>query len=109
MDTEEMAVVVQLNDTTQPDKIYGESQYSIYNYLKEHTAFLVACVSAFVAVISFALNYAASQYTGAYLQYWMVDTVYAKENKTELIYVILFTLLYASSLTPRASARSSVK
>lgn len=98
MATEEMAVVVQSNDATQSDKTHDESQYSIYNYLKEHTAFLVACVSAFVAVISFALNFAADQYTGAYLQYWMVDTVYAKENKTELIYVILFTLFYSVAI-----------
>ena len=93
MATEEMLEVVESQDNSQP-QVHDENEYSIYNYLKEHTAFLVACVSAFVAVISFLLNYAASQYTGAFLRYWMVDTAYAKENKTELVYVILFTLLY---------------
>lgn len=72
----------------------GSRKHSVYNYMKGHASFLVACVSAFVAVISFALNYAASRYTGAYLQFWMVDTVYAKENNTELIYTVLFSLLY---------------
>ena len=93
MATEEMTAVEKLQDSIQP-KGHDESQYSIYSYLREHTTFLVTCISASVAVISFALNYAANQYTNAYLQYWMVDTVYAKENKTELIYTILFTLLY---------------
>lgn len=74
--------------------VNGSRKYSVYNYMKEHTTVLVACVSAFVAVISFVLNYAASRYTGAYLQYWVVDMAYAKENNTELVYAVLFSLLY---------------
>lgn len=97
MATEEMTAVAEPQETTQPE-VHDESQYSIYNYFKEHTAFFVACVSACVAVITFALNYAANQYTSAYLQYWMVDTVYAKDNKTELVYTILFTLLYGAAI-----------
>lgn len=93
MATEEMTVVDKSQDTPQP-QVHNEKQYSIYNYFKNHPAFLVTCVSAFVAVVSFLLNFAASQYTSSFLRYWMVDTGYAKENSTELLYSCLFSLVY---------------
>ena len=46
-----------------------QSDESIYHYFREHTAFLVTCVSAMVAITSFILNYAISRYNLAYLQH----------------------------------------
>ena len=48
----------------------ANTEESIYHYFREHTAFLVTCVSAMVAITSFVLNYAISRYNLAYLQYW---------------------------------------
>ena len=93
MATEEMTAVVETQDASQP-QVHNERQYSIYNYFKNHPAFLVTCVSAFVAVVSFLLNFAASQYTSSFLRYWMIDTAYAKETSTELLYSCLFSLTY---------------
>ena len=98
MDGEEMTVVVEQDNPTQQNKTHDEKQYSIYNYFREHTTFLVACISALVAVISFALNYAADLHTSSYLQYWMVDTVYANENNTEQVYAVLLALLYSVTI-----------
>lgn len=93
MATEEMTAVEESQDIPQ-SKVHNERQYSIYNYFKNHPAFLVTCVSAFVAVVSFLLNFAASQYTNSFLRYWMVDTGYAQENSAELLYSCLFSLIY---------------
>lgn len=93
MATEEMAAVEKSQDTPQ-SQVHNERQYSIYNYFKNHPAFLVTCVSAFVAVVSFLLNFAASQYTRSFLRYWMIDTGYAKEHSPELLFSCLFSLMY---------------
>lgn len=98
MSTEEKRAVENAEKNRQEENKLEMCEYSIFTYLKDHTAFLVACVSALVATISFCLNYAANQYTSTYLRYWMVDTVYVRANKTEQVYVILFTLLYLATV-----------
>ncbi len=73
------------------------AEESIYNYFREHTAFLVTCVSAMVAITSFVLNYAISRYNLAYLQYWGIDPIYAVSNNNQL-YVVLCSFMYCLAL-----------
>ena len=72
----------------------GNRKYRVYNYMKEHTTVLVACVSAFVAVVSFLVNFAVDQYSNAYLRYWMIDTVYKMDHDTGLFHRFILTVLY---------------
>ena len=95
MDSTEKLTEKKPEETPQQDKNLVDSRYSIYLFFKDHTAFLVACVSALIAALSFLLKYAAGRYTEGFLRYWMIDAVYARESKTELIYVILTMLLFS--------------
>lgn len=106
MNVKEHSNITETVEAQQPDQNREKNKSTIYSYFKEHTAFLVACVSALIAVISYALNYAATQYTNAYLQYWMVDTAYAHENKT-VIYSILFSLLFGIAVVIAHKVMSS--
>lgn len=74
-----------------------QSDESIYHYFREHTAFLVTCVSAMVAITSFILNYAISRYNLAYLQHWGIDPIYAVSNNNQL-YVVLCSFMYCLAL-----------
>lgn len=74
-----------------------QADESIYHYFREHTAFLVTCVSAMVAITSFVLNYAISRYNLAYLQYWGIDPIYAVSGNNQL-YVVLCSFMYCLAL-----------
>ncbi len=73
------------------------AKYGIYHYFKEHTAFLVACVSALVAVVSFILKFAINRCNAAYLAYWNVSKLYVG-NDVGQIYLVLGAFLYCFAL-----------
>ncbi len=75
-----------------------KNKYHIYEYFKEHTGFLIACVSATVAVISFVLNMAVYLQTNSYLNYWSVDITHISINTSNQIYYVLAAIIYAVAI-----------
>lgn len=94
--------MVDTEEKIENPKIVKEEQtkndYSIFDYLKEHTAFSVTFVSAMVAVVSFVLNYANARFNHSYLNYWGIDTVYAMSDNTSQLYVVLCSFLFCVAL-----------
>lgn len=82
------------DSNTENDHPAKRSSESIYLFFRNHTTFLVACISAAVAVISFVINYAISRYNLAYLDSWGIDPIYAVSKNDNQIYIVLFSFFY---------------
>ncbi len=74
-----------------------KDSFAIYNYFKEHTGSLVTCVSATVAVITFAINYANNRYDVAYLDHWNISGIYSTAYRTNF-YTVLWSFLYCVAI-----------
>ena len=77
---------------------FSEEQFKIINYFQEHTGFFVACVSAFVAMMSFVVRLAIGRMNYAYLEYWDIPTLYANIDNQNELHLIVCTLLYILAL-----------
>ena len=71
-----------------------QDSMSCFNYMKEHSGFFAACVSAFVAVAAFLFNATLYRKIGGYLEYWgfrveNVDIVYNNQ-----IYVLVGVMVF---------------
>lgn len=78
------------NDEPKKTSNADNDKYSIYNYCRDHTAFLIACISALVAVLSFIFDYATTMYNREYLSFWNVDVVYSMQDSTLQLYMVFF-------------------
>lgn len=93
--TESPQTAVSQIENSHPTK---QSNESIYLFFRNHTAFLVACISATVAVMSFVINYSISKYNLAYLDFWGIDPIYAVSNNDNQIYNVLFSFFYCIAI-----------
>lgn len=97
-----MMRATELKQSDLPASEEKQETYHIFNYMKDHTAFFVACVSGFVAAVSFILSLATFAYEQLQFRVWDVDiqlvdfSVGGKSYYfilSNLIYCIAFTLL----------------
>lgn len=98
MSTETETVEVQEEIKTSSDSASVENQYKIFDYFKEHTGLLVACVSALVATMSFVLNFAVGRMNYAYLTYWDIGALHANVGNQNELYTVVCSMLYFLSL-----------
>lgn len=91
-------VEVQEKTDTHPERISEENKYKIFDYFKEHTALLVTCISALVAIMSFILNYAVGRMNYAYLEYWDIASLHANTGNQNELYTVLYALVYMLAL-----------
>ena len=94
MGTEIEIVEVQVEKKVSSSSILEEDQYEIFGYFKDRTGFLIACVSAFVAIMSFVVRFAIGRMNYAYLEYWNLPTLYANTNNQNEMHLVVCTLLY---------------
>ncbi|WP_295093982.1 hypothetical protein [Ruminococcus sp.] len=82
--------------------IQVEDSYSIYEYMKNNTSFLIACASALVAIMTVFFKIGSYLYTSKYLNYWHIDqklistteTYWWEDIATSFILQILIYLFY---------------
>ena len=87
------------NPVTKPSQFIDGTEYSIYNYFRQNTAFTIACISALVAVTTFVFKYATVLYNSAYLHFWDVDVVYAKQEDVGIFYTTFAVFVYYFFMT----------
>ena len=76
-------------DFKEESKIDERNEYSSFDYFKEHTTLLIAIISAVVAIMSFALDYAVALQNISYMEYWNISLAYIpKENGIQLYQVL---------------------
>lgn len=92
----------ELKQSDLPTSEEKQETYHVFDYMKEHTAFFVACVSGFVAATSFILSLATFAYEQLQLRAWDVDIQLIDHSASgkpyyfilsNFIYCIAFTLL----------------
>lgn len=72
----------------------SQDEYSIWNYLKEHTNLLIAAVSAMIAVFSFFMNMAIYLNIGRYLDYWEIDALQITFSTSNQVYNVFIAFLF---------------
>ena len=79
------------------DSDHKAGGYKIYNYFKRHPSFLVAVLSAAVAMVSLILNYVSFLYINTYLAYFDIS-VDVQINSPKFLYFVAITALFCASL-----------
>lgn len=82
-----------VQNATQYD-VPNNDEYSIFNYLKEHTSVLIALTSALVAVFSFILNMTIYLNVNAYLSFWEIDASQITVTTSNQLYCVLAAFIF---------------
>jgi len=72
----------------------SNDEYSIWNFLKEHTSLLIACVSAVIATFSFFFNMTIYMNIYTYLNFWEIDILHVGYNTTNQLYNIILAFIF---------------
>ena len=92
MSTETQSVEAKEENATSPNNTPAENQYKIFDYFKDNTGMLIACVSALVAIGSWLLRFAVGRMNYAYLAYWDISSLHANIYNQSELYLIACTL-----------------
>ena len=92
-----------ITDLVKSEPKQVEDSYSIYEYMKNNTSFLIACASALVAIMTVFFKIGSYLYTSKYLNYWHIDqklistaeTYWWEDIATSFILQILLYIFYA--------------
>lgn len=72
----------------------SNDEYSIWNFFKEHTSLLIACVSAVIAIFSFFFNMTIYLNIYTYLNFWEVNILHVKYDTANQLYNIILAFLF---------------
>lgn len=94
--------------TEKTEQIQKEiNHYSIYDYLKEKTAVLLAFISAMVAIISFFAKLIALISARKELAFWEFSSSYASLGGESIMYTIIISILFFCFTTASSMLFSS--
>ena len=71
------------------------NEYSIYDYLKNNTAILLAVISGIVAIVTFFAKYITFVSARKELAFWGFDISYATFGTESIIYTVIFSIVYS--------------
>lgn len=69
--------------------------YRIYDYFKEHPSVFIATASAFIAIISLVLDFAAFINTNSYLMYFSVESIIYRTS-AQYLYLVAITVAFVT-------------
>ncbi len=85
-------------DNENTEKVQN-NKYSIYDYLKNTPAILIAAISAMVAIVTFFAKFITLILSRKELVFWEVGSSYATFGSESIIYTVIFAILYSFLVT----------
>lgn len=83
------------------------NKHSIYDYLKENTAVLLAVVSAMVAIVTFFAKLVTLIFARKELAFWEISSSYATFGSESIIYTVILAIIFSCFITASSMLFSS--
>ncbi len=83
------------------------NKHSIYDYLKENTAFLLAVVSAMVAIVTFFAKLVTLISARKELAFWEFNSSYATFGGESIVYTVILAIIFSCFITASSTLFSS--
>ena len=83
------------------------NKHSIYDYLKENTALLLAVVSAMVAIVSFFAKLVTLISARKELAFWEFNSSYATFGGESIVYTVILAIIFSCFITASSTLFSS--
>lgn len=83
------------------------NKHSIYDYLKENTAFLLAVVSAMVAIVTFFAKLVTLIFARKELAFWEFNSSYATFGGESIVYTVILAIIFSCFITASSTLFSS--
>ncbi len=83
------------------------NKYSIYDYLRENTAFLLAVVSAMVAIVTFFAKLVTLISARKELVFWEFNSAYATFGGESIVYTVILAIIFSCFITASSTLFSS--
>lgn len=80
------------------DDVQDTEGMFILRTLQKDTTLLIACVSAILAIFSFAMNFIVERANMIYLAYWNIDRSLASGNNAVFLHSLICSLIYLIAL-----------
>lgn len=83
------------------------NKHSIYDYLRENTAFLLAVVSAMVAIVTFFAKLVTLISARKELAFWEFNSSYATFGGESIVYTVILAIIFSCFITASSMLFSS--